>query len=272
MKLIALGDNVVDIYEDRSMMYPGGNALNVAVMARRNGAEQAAYLGVAGDDEASEYVLACCREEGLDISRVRRAYGPCGWAAVRLTPGGDRVFVGTNRDERVQSLLTVRLTEADLKYIASFDVAHTSVNGDMDHELPRLGVPVSYDFSTRNKWDERLLERVCPHVTYAFFSGSEMEEAEIGALADRVHGYGVRVVCVTRGEREAICSCGGRVYRQKPLPVRVVDTMGAGDSFIAGFLVALIDGGDVARALEQAARSAAVTCGHYGSFGRGKPL
>jgi len=273
MKLIGLGDNVVDVYEDQNMMYPGGNALNVAVMAKRNGAAASAYLGIAGNDEASEYVLSCCRQEGLDISRVRRAYGLCGRAIVRLTPEGDRVFVGSNRDERVQSLLSVKLTAADLEYIASYDVAHTSVNSDMDHELPRLGgIRVSYDFSTRSKWNERLLKRVCPHVTYAFFSGSDMEQTEIVTLADQVHGYGVQVVCVTRGERDAICSYEGRIYRQKPFPTRLVDTMGAGDSFIAGFLVSMLDGGDVERALEQAARSAAATCAHYGSFGCGKPL
>ncbi|ARW41347.1 Fructosamine kinase FrlD [Bacillus licheniformis] len=37
MKLIAAGDNVVDYYQDQETFYPGGNALNVAVLARRLG-------------------------------------------------------------------------------------------------------------------------------------------------------------------------------------------------------------------------------------------
>jgi fructoselysine 6-kinase len=36
--LAGLGDNVVDRYVNEGMMYPGGNAVNVAVHARRSGA------------------------------------------------------------------------------------------------------------------------------------------------------------------------------------------------------------------------------------------
>lgn len=37
MKLIAVGDNVVDYYQDQETFYPGGNALNVAVLASGSG-------------------------------------------------------------------------------------------------------------------------------------------------------------------------------------------------------------------------------------------
>lgn len=51
MKLIAVGDNVVDYYQDQETFYPGGNALNVAVLAKRLGHE-ASYIGIVGNDEA----------------------------------------------------------------------------------------------------------------------------------------------------------------------------------------------------------------------------
>ena len=49
MKLIALGDNVIDYYHNTQECFPGGNAVNVAVHAARLGA-QAEYLGSLGDD------------------------------------------------------------------------------------------------------------------------------------------------------------------------------------------------------------------------------
>ncbi|UUZ82028.1 hypothetical protein LJK88_47265 [Paenibacillus sp. P26] len=52
MKLIGIGDAVVDYYKDQGMIYPGGSVVNVAVAARRNGAEQSAYLGILGTDLA----------------------------------------------------------------------------------------------------------------------------------------------------------------------------------------------------------------------------
>ena len=46
MKLIAVGDNVTDCYLDEGIYYPGGNAVNVAVDCKRDGAEKVNYIGV----------------------------------------------------------------------------------------------------------------------------------------------------------------------------------------------------------------------------------
>lgn len=53
MKVIGLGDNVVDKYEHIRTMYPGGNALNFAVYAKRLGVD-AAFLGAFGTDQEAK--------------------------------------------------------------------------------------------------------------------------------------------------------------------------------------------------------------------------
>ena len=55
-QVAAVGDNVADIYPSLGCLFPGGNALNVAVAARRGGVE-AAYVGAIGTDEAGQAVL-----------------------------------------------------------------------------------------------------------------------------------------------------------------------------------------------------------------------
>ena len=270
MKLIGIGDNVVDYYQDQSMMYPGGNALNVAVAAKRNGAEHSAYLGLVGDDEAGHYVLKCLQSEGIETARMRRAYGPNACASVALNEAGDRIFTGTNREVRVQSLLSLRLTKGDLDYINGFDVIHTSVNSSIEHELPSLShKSVSFDFSTKQKWTFPYLQAVCPHLTYAFFSGADMNDDEISRLVEETLVYGVKVVGITKGSEPAMFFEHGQMYRQPPLPAHVVDTMGAGDSFIGSFLASYHEHRDMVEALRKAAYSASVTCGFYGSFGYG---
>lgn len=270
VKLIGIGDNVVDYYQDQGLMYPGGNALNVAVAAKRSGASSCAYLGIVGDDAAAEHVVHCMREEGIDFSRLRRACGPNGEAVVALQDG-DRVFVGTNRGIRVQSLLTLRLTDEDLDYINRYDVVHTSINSDIEHELHRLShKPLSFDFSTQKRWDGGSLKQICPHLTYAFFSGSGMSLAEIHDLFEEVHHLEVRVAGVTRGAEPAIFSERGTLFEQPHMAGTVVDTMGAGDSFIGGFLAIYHERRDMQEALAHAAKSAAATCGYYGAFGYGR--
>ena len=53
MRIVGVGDNVLDRYIDQGLMYPGGNAVNVPVLALRFGAEAAAYVGTVGDDMRS---------------------------------------------------------------------------------------------------------------------------------------------------------------------------------------------------------------------------
>ncbi|MGF7029631.1 fructoselysine 6-kinase [Paenibacillus mucilaginosus] len=270
MKLIGIGDNVVDYYQDQGLMYPGGNALNVAVASRRSGALAAAYLGIVGSDAASDHILACLQRERIGTERIRRVCGPSGEARVSLNEDGDRVFLGTNREVRVQSLLALRLTPQDLGYIDGFDVVHASVNSEIEHELPRLaGRVISYDFSTPVKYTQEDLERICPYLTYAFFSGSGLSGEETDRLIDKVHRLGTAVVGVTRGGEPALFSERGTRFEQRPAAAHVVDTMGAGDSFIGAFLTEYHPGRDMRRALGRAAEAAAATCGLYGAFGYG---
>jgi sugar/nucleoside kinase (ribokinase family) len=49
MKFVGMGDNVVDRYVNKKVMFPGGNAVNFAAFAKKCGVDSA-YLGVLADD------------------------------------------------------------------------------------------------------------------------------------------------------------------------------------------------------------------------------
>lgn len=268
MKIIGIGDNVVDYYKHQGLIYPGGNALNVAVMAKRNGAEKAAFLGIFGNDAPSNHVISSIKQEEIDLNRSRYAIGECGEATISIE-GGDRVFLSSNRRTRIESLLRINLQEDDMAYINEFDIVHTSINSNIETELEKIAhKAISFDFSDKNKWDEKLITKIAPYITYAFFSGSDLEEEEIFRLIDFTHQFNnVSVVGITRGERSAIFSIKGEIFKQEPLATNVIDTMGAGDSFIAGFLSTYGKNFDPKQALYQAVKSASITCGHYGAFG-----
>ncbi|MBU4186676.1 MAG: carbohydrate kinase [Propionicimonas sp.] len=54
---------------------------------------------------------------------------------------------------------------------------------------------------------------------------------------------GPAVVAVTRGGADTLLLVGGELFERRPLPSKVVDTIGAGDSFMAGLISGLLDGG-----------------------------
>lgn len=267
MNIIGIGDNVVDYYKQQNLFYPGGNALNVSVMGKRNGFENAAFLGIFGNDIPSNHILSCLQNEGIDISRSRHALGECGKATISID-NGERKFLNSNKETRISSLLKLSLQDDDIAYINNFDIIHTSINSHIDLELKKISHKnISYDFSIKNKWNNEIINNIAPYITYAFFSGSDLTEKEIFDLIDFVHKYNVKVIIVTRGEKSAILSFNGSIYKQAPYPTNLVDTMGAGDSFIAGFLASFYKNGNPEEALNQAAQSASITCSHFGAIG-----
>ncbi|MEY9868007.1 fructoselysine 6-kinase [Peribacillus sp. B2I2] len=269
MKLIGIGDNVVDFYKDQGKIYPGGNALNVAVLYNRLNDEQSSYIGIVGNDGPADHVLEVLQKEKVEISRVRQAVGENGMAVVALDKDGDRIFIGSNKGG-IQSRLGIVLSDKDMDYIRQHDLLHTSVYSRMEYNLPILSqfIDLSFDFSTN--LEDHYLQKVCPYVTYAFFSGSNLNEAECNTLIQRVHSLGTKVIGVTRGGKGAILSIENQLYEQAIIQTNVVDTLGAGDSFIAGFLSSYVRGKDVYEALQKGALAASRTCQDYGAFGYGK--
>jgi fructoselysine 6-kinase len=272
MKIIGIGDSVVDYYKDQQKIYPGGNVVNVPVFAKWSGAEQASYLGIIGTDIAGDHLLDCLRQEGIDISRVRKVQGATGEAVVTLNESGDRVFVGTNKETRVTSLVSLSLNQEDLEYISNYQLVHAaiSINNGIERELPKLAdMKIAFDFSSNEYWTKEYLEQVCPYLDYAFLSGSNLSDLEVLDVIEFTSKLGVDVIGVTRGERPAVFFHKGKRFEQKPVSKEVVDTMGAGDSFIASFLTHFHSSQDMQGSLQAAAQFASEVCGHYGAFGYG---
>ena len=73
MRLLGIGDNVMDAYLFQNKLYPGGNAVNVAVLAGRFGA-QAGYLGILANDAPAISAPHCWRR-GLISPVCARAKG-----------------------------------------------------------------------------------------------------------------------------------------------------------------------------------------------------
>jgi fructoselysine 6-kinase len=267
-RVIGVGDNTVDIYIHRKTMYPGGNAVNVAVLAKRLGCE-AAYIGWLGNDLRGELIQSALKAEGLDISRCRVVNTlPTGYSTVTLVDG-DRVF--GEADNGANQLL--HLEKKDFEFISTFDVVHTSVFSYLETQLPELRAAsklLSFDLSQRH--DDAYLDMVLPYVNVVFLSLSDIPEKYQEELMHRMHSMGPKLVVATRGKDGAWVFDGDTFHHQGIVPVEVVDTLGAGDAFAACFLASYAGGTPIPSALQKAAQFAARNCTHFGAFGYEKPL
>ena len=82
---LGFGDNVVDRYEHIHTMYPGGNAVNFAVYAKKCGAARSAYMGIFGNDAAAEHVIASLEDEGIELDKCEQMIGENGAARLMAT-------------------------------------------------------------------------------------------------------------------------------------------------------------------------------------------
>ncbi|MFG1956491.1 PfkB family carbohydrate kinase [Nonomuraea sp. NPDC049028] len=281
IRLVAVGDNVVDRYPDLGVMYPGGNAVNVAVHARRTGAESG-YLGAVGTDEAGRVVRDALAAEGVDLSLLRTVDGPNAFATVRLV-AGERKFTGGR-----EGVSRFRLSPADLVRLAAADIVHTGECSFLEGQLDQLAAHarrLSFDFSER-PWD--YVEEHARHAGIAILSSPSGSRDEALALARRVRALGPATVAVTLGAHGAVLVSGAAgagdsaaealadsrdvVAWGAAEPVAVVDTLGAGDAFIARLLVGLARGEDLPALAVAATAYASHACTSYGAFGHEAPL
>ena len=266
-RIIGIGDNTVDLYVDKGLQFPGGNAVNVAVLAHRLGADTS-YLGCLGTDGAGRLILDSLRAEGVDVSRCRTIEGRNSWSRI-LHRGADRIFDGSNPGVRDN----YNLGAEDEAFLARHDLAHSSVYSGLEGFLGRIrraAGQLSFDYSSDSS--ESYRAATAPEIDIAFVSNPALEESACRALAVQVGALGPEIVVVMRGAGPVIAYRDG-AFSVQPIPrVKVVDTLGAGDGFIAAFLVTWLETKDIGQSLRRGVEYAGVVCGYYGAFGYAVPI
>lgn len=281
IKVLGFGDNVVDRYLNQGLMYPGGNALNFAVYAGMLGA-QASFLGTFGTDRAGDHVRHTLSALGVPTTHSRVIDGENGHADVRLADG-NREFVFSNRGG-VARERPFQPGEADLAYLAGFDLVHTSCYSHLNPHLAGIAAAsrlLSYDFSYRWRVDD-LIGPVAPRLDFAALSAGDVGRDEAKALLKTVLAAGCPLAAATLGAEGALLAGGGYLLDVPAAPTEVVDTLGAGDAFITATLLALMKAGwrrgesptraDMLAALDAGAAFAAHICTVDGAFGHAAPI
>jgi ribokinase len=103
---------------------------------------------------------------------------------------------------------------------------------------------------------ERCAVLIVNETEAAALTGTADPDAALASLAVR---YPETALVLTLGARGAVLRRGESRVQESAVPVKVVDTTGAGDTFVGYFLAGLIEGLDDASALRRACHAAALS-------------
>lgn len=255
--IAVVGDNTIDRFLDvPGDDLVGGNALNVAVQASLLGAT-ARYYGAVGTDAEADIVRRAAAAQQVDLSGLVTRHGATALTTIRRTAEGDRVFeseeFGVTAHYVPDADTIARIAEADWIHLGMQPDAGRLKQAIVDRN-PRARI--SQDLSVTPGLSQ---------LTVAFASAGEDEE-QARSFLDETVGAGIPLAIATLGSRGAVAASAFRSWRVPAEQVSVVDTTGAGDSFIAGFIVAYLATGDVSEALAAGARRGGYTCGYRGGW------
>lgn len=252
MRVAEIGDNCIDLYERIGRKYPTGNVVDTGVNLKKLGVD-VSVISTTGSDENGKWMIESLKEEGLDISHLKVAEGKTAVTYMDMD-GSDRI----HGDYEEGVLADMVFDEEDIRFACEHDLVHSALWGMAEKALPKIaesGTPIAFDYADR--LDHKLVEETLPYVSYGFYSYHNGRDAYIeGYLKDKVD-RGMKIAVATFGEEGSLAYDKDGYHVGHIVPAKkVVNTVGAGDSFIAGFLYGILNDLTVEECLHQGARVA----------------
>lgn len=298
--VLVLGESLIDVFTGDATPTGlaldgrvGGSPFNVAIGLARL-AQPVAFVGCISTDRFGERLVDALRSEGVDLSLVQRHISPTTLSVISADAQGVPTYA-FHGDQGADRMLDPRPLErlpreAQVLQLGSYPLVVEPIASllkllvEREHRR-RL---VTYDPNVRLNVEPSVLRWRAAVEWMAqrahLLKVSEEDAALLypeetpEALARRWLAQGVALVVVTRGG-DGACAWTRQAQARVPAqPVRLVDTVGAGDSFQAALVawlaeqerlspraLALLEAGALREALRFASKAAAITCSRRGA-------
>lgn len=268
--VICVGELLWDVLPDRQTL--GGAPANVAYHLHRLGVAVRVVTRI-GRDGLGEAARAEFERQSLDLDGLQWDDAlPTGAAHVRLDERGNAGYrfvtpaawdaIEYRESDRRPVVVFGTLGQRDPRSRATITRLAEGADGILDLNLrpPYVDLSIIGDALARASLvklnDEELL-------TVA--GGFDLPTEPLAFAASLAKRHGVRTVCITRGGRGALVAEAGVLHEALPVPVDVVDTIGAGDAFLAALLVGRLRAAPWGATLAMATQLGALVAGAAGA-------
>lgn len=262
LKAVAYGEVLWDVFDTEKKI--GGAPLNVALRMKTLGCD-VAMISCVGNDENGKAILNHIKSLGLETSAISTIEDyPTGLVNVTLNDTGSASYVihyPSAWDKiSVNDSGKKLVSEADVLIFGSL-VCRDEVSRKSLEALLQTKAYKVFDVNLRKPhYSYQILERLIHAADFIKFNDEELLEIataldspfttleeNIHFIAQRTHA---KAMCVTRGAHGALLFWDNTLYENTGYPVKVADTVGAGDSFLATLMTSLLTGKDPQSAVD----------------------
>ncbi len=248
---------------------PGGKGANQAVAAARMGA-RVAMAGTTGADAFGAALREGLTAEGIDTTHLAVGAAPTGTALILVDDtGANSIVVVPGANAETGPALIDRALDA-------FPAPGVLL---LQHEVPAASVAHAIGAAHARGWFVLLNPAPARPVPLALMQAIDLiapNETEAAALlgrdlgdpgeaAEALRQAGARAVLITLGAAGAVYADADGVRHVPPVPIRAVDTTGAGDAFLGALASMLATGGRIDEVLGVAAAAAALSVSRPGA-------
>lgn len=239
----------------------GGNGANTSLALATLGIPTR-LAGAIGCDGPARFLLETLLDAGVDTCGVEPCQEPTSTTIVMINGEGNRKFLNRPGSSGIAFAHPVDFDERLLAGMAHFHMASLFILPRLRHSAPETlrraraaGLATSLDttWDPLGQWMDALAPCL-PLLDYLFMNEDEARmatgSADPAAAAHEVLRRGVRTAVMKLGSQGCAIFTGSEEIHIPAFEVECVDTTGAGDCFVAGFLSALMRGGS----LEEAGR------------------
>jgi sulfofructose kinase len=246
---------------------PGGQVAS-AVAACQTWGMRTRYVGKVGDDAAGELHREEFARLGVEAHLVIAQGCPSQQAFILVDDKGERTVLW-KRDERLTlqpaELQREWVVDARVLHVDGHDTAAAAVAAGWAREA---GVPVAADLDELYPGVEELLPKLDYFVASRDIPGRLTGQTDLRkALLEVKKKYGCVLAAATLGEEGVLAWDGTTFWYAAAYRVKVVDSIGAGDIFHAGFIYGLLQKWPLQRQLDFACAAAALNCMAVGARG-----
>ena len=219
-----------------------------------------------GLDDFGDRLLHLLTAEGIGIEGVLRVPGPTGTAHITVDASGQNsiVVVSGANESVVDTQLTGQTDGAVGWLVTQLELPLATVTCALE-SAQALGITTVLTPAPARRLDAALLRSVDLLVP------NELEACQLAGVDDPIQAAAILSrlsadVVVTLGAAgSAWASSGEIVYRARAKPAKVLDTTGAGDTYVGILVTMLAEGLEMAKAMQLASRGAAIAVSRPGA-------